>query len=83
MPNKAGSYDDIRFAVWTTIPTILMLFIGVLKADTTLGKWSFIIGIVFLFASIVLAFIGVFKKPKGCDGCIYNTDEKFLKRFKK
>ena len=81
MPNKIGSWDDIRLAVWTVVPAIMLLFIGGINIHTRLGDWSLWIGISISVASVILAFIDTFNKRTGCEGCRYNTDHKFLRQF--
>jgi hypothetical protein len=87
MTQKRGSWDDTRLAVWTAVPTVLILFIGGMMVfrdwhvDTGIALlW---VGVGFTAIEILDTTIAIFKKHKGCDGCPYNTEDKFLRQFEK
>ena len=81
-----GSWDDTRMAVFTIVPTIIILLVGGLMVFRDGNCWGYrllYIGIGCLIAEIFNVTVALFKKPMGCDGCMFNTENKFLRQLEK
>jgi hypothetical protein len=82
-----GSWDLLRIVFMTTIPTFLLLFIGgaiIINGDEKYINNGFnliYIGSFFLLIEILECGVIIFKKSIGCEGCVFNTEEKFLERY--
>ena len=87
MTTKRGSWDDTRMAVFTIVPIILLLYGGYMSitrnCDSQLGCYAVYLGIGLLIILVFDITIALFKKKTGCDGCIFNTDERFVRRYEK
>ena len=82
-----GSWDLLRIVFMTTIPTLLLILVGGLivlnSEDKYVGNGFNLvyIGSFSLLIEIIQCSIIIFKKHTGCEGCVFNTEEKFLERY--
>ena len=85
MTNRRGSWDFLRMIFTVTIPTLFLLMLGIIMIlynDSSIGYIALWAGMICLFIELVLVIIKIISKPTGCDKCIYNTDDKFLEKYK-
>ena len=84
MVDTRGSWDFLRIIFTITIPIVLLIIFGgiliIFDGEIT-GYISFYIGLTGVVIMIPLVVYKLLSKNTGCENCIYNTEDKFLRQF--